>query len=629
MTTKKPYGLWDSPLTPSSMAGDLGLNDVGWAGDGQTLVWLESRGGDRVIVAERPGEASRDLTREESVGGGVGYGGGEFSVHGQTVYFARSDGRLARMSIDEGPSEPITPEFGGVASPTISPDGQWALYVHHEDDTDVIAATRTDGSQWPQKVVRGADFYMQPTWHPSGDKIAWVEWDHPNMPWDATRLLMADVAVEGGHLTVGEPEQVAGRLGERGERIAAMQPSFSPDGERLAYISDDDGWWHLHVRNLETGRTTQLTEGNVEMGGPAWVQGQRFFEWSPDGRELVARRNQRGKMDLLRVGLDGSVTEIDAVDRYDTIMQPAVSQTGRVAFVGSAPDQPGRIVSWADGESPTVRRRSADERIESDAFSQVRDVSWEAPDGQEVHGQYYPPTNPDFESTGKPPAIIMVHGGPTSQRTAAFEERSQFFATRGFAVVDVNYRGSTGYGRDYREALLGDWGVKDVQDVVSAREWLGDEGLADPDRCVVMGGSAGGYTVLRTLVTHPGTFAAGISMYGISNLFELALDTHKFEARYTDRLVGQLPDDSDIYRERSPLFHADAIEDPVAVFQGGEDKVVPQAQAEAIVESLASRGVPHEYHLYDEEGHGWRQPETVEHFYGACMEFLKKHVIFG
>jgi dipeptidyl aminopeptidase/acylaminoacyl peptidase len=408
-----------------------------------------------------------------------------------------------------------------------------------------------------------------------------------------------------------------------------MQPSFSPDGERLAYISDDDGWWHLHVRNLETGRTTQLTEGEFEMGGPAWVQGQRFFQWTPDGRELVARRNQHGTMDLLRVGLDGSVTELNALDRYDTIMQPTVSQTGRVAFVGSAPDQPARVVSWADGESPAVRRRSADERIPADAFSQVRDVSWTADGGQEVHGQYYPPTNPDFESTGKPPAIVMVHGGPTSQRTAAFEERSQFFATRGFAVIDVNYRGSTGYGRDYREALLGDWGIKDVEDVLSARQWLADQGLADPDRCVVMGSSAGGYTVLRTLCSQPGTFAGGISMYGISNLFELALDTHKFEARYGDRLLGELPEDSDVYRERSPLFHADDIKDPVAVFQGGEDKVVPQAQAEAIVDSLASRGVPHEYHLYEDEGHGWRKPETIEHFYGACVDFLRKHVIFG
>jgi dipeptidyl aminopeptidase/acylaminoacyl peptidase len=176
---------------------------------------------------------------------------------------------------------------------------------------------------------------------------------------------------------------------------------------------------------------------------------------------------------------------------------------------------------------------------------------------------------------------------------------------------------------------LGDWGIKDVEDVLSARQWLADQGLADPDRCVVMGSSAGGYTVLRTLCSQPGTFAGGISMYGISNLFELALDTHKFEARYGDRLLGELPEDSDVYRERSPLFHADDIKDPVAVFQGGEDKVVPQAQAEAIVDSLASRGVPHEYHLYEDEGHGWRKPETIEHFYGACVDFLRKHVIFG
>jgi dipeptidyl aminopeptidase/acylaminoacyl peptidase len=210
-----------------------------------------------------------------------------------------------------------------------------------------------------------------------------------------------------------------------------------------------------------------------------------------------------------------------------------------------------------------------------------------------------------------------------------WEPRSQFFATRGFAVLDVNYRGSTGYGRTYRDALKGEWGVVDVEDVVAGADWLVQEGLADPDRLVVMGGSAGGYTVLQSLVNHPGEFAAGISMYGVSNLFELSMDTHKFEQHYNDSLLGSLPEAGEIFRQRSPLFHADDIEDPVALFQGAEDQVVPRDQAESIAETLAARGVPHELEVYEGEGHGWRREETIEKFYQSVLDFLKKHVLFA
>jgi dipeptidyl aminopeptidase/acylaminoacyl peptidase len=620
-----PYGLWNSDLTPESMAGDLTLRDVGWSGDGETLVWLEERDGEGVLVARPRGDAQRDLTRELEVRGGVGYGGGAFDVHGETVYFAAADGRLYRLDLSGGRPAPITPAYGKVASPTVSPGGEWVVFVHTDGDDDVLAAVDVEGRLWPLKVASGADFYMQPSWHPDGDRLAWIEWDHPNMPWDETQLTTAVVEATEGTLEVETNSETA-----RSD-VSYLQPEYGPDGERLTYVSDRDGWWHLYSRDLETRESTQLTEGAFEVGGPAWVQGMRFYDWGPSGEHLLARRNRDGRMDLLRVGLSGEeTTAVEGLEDYTAFEQPILSEEGELALIASSSRTPSRVVTSSEGDA-RIERRSSTERVSREALSKMKPVTWTVEsDGREVevHGNYYPPTNPDHESSGAPPAILMIHGGPTSQRVATFEERNQYFATRGFAVLGVNYRGSTGYGRDYRESLYGEWGVADVEDAVAGADFLVDQGWADPDRLVIMGGSAGGYTVLQSLVHHPGTFAGGICMYGVSNLFSLSMDTHKFEQHYTDQLIGPLPEASDAYRARSPIFHADQIEDPIAIFQGAEDQVVPEEQSESIVESLRARGVPHEYHVYDDEGHGWRHPSTIEHFYESTMDFLKQYVVF-
>ncbi|QDG50866.1 S9 family peptidase [Persicimonas caeni] len=624
MKTKKPYGLWSSGLSAKAMAGDLGLKDVGWTSDG-TLVWLESRDGHGVLVAKGD-EAARDLTREQRVSGGVGYGGGEFCVHGRSVYFAASDGRLYRVGLDTGNPRALTPAHGSVASPVVSPDGDWVVYVHTDGHNDVLAAVDSAGDQWPIKLVSGDDFYMQPQWSPDGRHLAWVSWNHPNMPWDETELHVGTLKLGENGLFVIGTERVAG-----GESVSVMQPEFSPDGQKLAYLSDRDGWWHLYVHDTETGEVEQLTEGNFEVGGPAWIQGIRAYIWKPDSSGLYAIRNEKGEMDLLEVSLDGASETVSGLSEYTFLGQLAMSPDGTLGMIASSSRIPTRVVTWSPDEPARVARRSSAERLEADQLSEMEPVSWTAQSGGEsveIYGNYYPPTNPRFEADGKPPALVMIHGGPTSQRTARFEAANQFFATRGFAVLDVNYRGSTGYGREYRDALAGQWGIFDVEDAVSGANFLINGGLADAERIVIMGGSAGGYTVLQSLVSHPGTFAAGISKYGISNLFALSMETHKFESHYNDMLVGELPEASETFRERSPLFNADRIEDPVAIFQGGKDKVVPQNQAEAMVETLAARGVPHEYHIYEEEGHGWRRSETIEHFYGAVMDFLKKYVIF-
>ena len=279
--------------------------------------------------------------------------------------------------------------------------------------------------------------------------------------------------------------------------------------------------------------------------------------------------------------------------------------------------------------SPRIHRYSSTETIPQEDLSQPEPLSWTASDGKEAYGLYYPPCSGAFVGNGLPPAIVQVHGGPTSQYTIGYHGATQFFTSRGYAVLEVNYRGSTGYGREYRDALQRSWGILDVEDTVSGVRFLAESGRADPDRLVVMGGSAGGYTVLRVLTEYPGVFRAAICMYGVSDLFALAQETHKLEAHYLDGLIGKLPEASAIYRERSPIFSVERITDPIAIFQGEDDKVVPKDQSEKIVASLRSRGVPHEYHVYAGEGHGWRKTETIEAFYSDVERFLRTHVLFS
>jgi dipeptidyl aminopeptidase/acylaminoacyl peptidase len=337
-------------------------------------------------------------------------------------------------------------------------------------------------------------------------------------------------------------------------------------------------------------------------------------------------------MRLVRIDrATGETREVAAASAYLDVMQLSAAPTGdKVAFVGSGPATPPRLVVYdAATDSCEVVARVGPETMTAGELSHPRPLSWPTSKGDTCHGLYWPPASARFAAKGPPPLIVHIHGGPTSHADAGYEPLTQFLTTRGYAVLAVNYRGSTAYGRAYMLKLRKAWGDVDVQDAVSGLRYAAKEGLADPARAVIMGGSAGGYTVLQTMVTHPEAFTAGISYYGIANQFTLVADTHKFEERYNDSLLGILPDDAALYRERSPLFHAHKIKRPVAVFQGEDDKVVPKEQAESLVKALQRNGVPHVYHLYKGEGHGWRKPETIEHFFGAIDAFLRQHVIFS
>ena len=622
----RPFGLWPSPLAPGDLAAATRFRDLAWDSDGRTLVWLEGRGPRGVLVCQPPGEAPRDLNTTLLVRAQVGYGGGDFAVDRGSAYFAENSGRLYKQSLTSGPARPITPEFGSAASPTPSPDGRYLVYVHSYEGQDSLVIVDSEGQHWPQRLVTGADFYMQPAWHPKGDRLAWIEWDHPQMPWDGTRLLLGRLARRRDGLpTLGEGEIIAGDV----DTVIA-QPLFSPDGRYLVYASDQRGHSNLWLRDLDSAEMRCLSEDAFDIAGPAWIQGLRACSFSADGRTLYFIHSENSHRSAHSLDLQtGTIAPVQTLAEYSHIEQITAAPRGKgLACIAASSAVPARIVSCTTDKS-TIRARSAGESLAPADLSSPAPVSWAAPDSTTVHGLYYPPASSHFSGRGRPPLIVMIHGGPTAQVETGFEAKNQYFATRGWAVLDVDYRGSTGHGREYMKALRGNWGVTDVEDAVGGAQYLADAGLADSTRTVIMGGSAGGYTVLRALTVQPGFFRAGVCLYGISNLFTLAADTHKFEAHYLDSMLGPLPEAADLYRERSPIYAADKLRDPIAIFQGSEDKVVPPSQSEEIVASLRRRNIPHEYHLYEGEGHGWRKPETIQSFYTSCEAFLRQHVLFA
>jgi dipeptidyl aminopeptidase/acylaminoacyl peptidase len=440
------------------------------------------------------------------------------------------------------------------------------------------------------------------------------------MPWDGTRLMYA--ALEGSPPEIQAVQQLAG-----GEDIPILQPAFSGDGRYLTYVQNQGEWDQLILRDLQDGSSKTLVEG-ASILKPAWIQGVVVQVWSADNEHVYFVQTQAGVNTISKVNVKTGALEDIEMHPYTSLNQPSLSVDERLAVVAGAPSISPRVVS-KKGEKLTIHQRSTSESIPPGDLPTPYEISWTSSDGEEVFGIYSPPTSNRFEGDGLPPVIVLIHGGPTSNVSIGYNLEAAFFTSRGYAYLEVNYRGSTGYGRAYREALRGNWGHLDVIDAAGGAQALIDQRLADPNRLVIKGGSAGGYTVLNTLIRFPGLYKAGICSYGVSNLFTLAMDTHKFEERYTDSLVGPLPEAAEKFRNWSPVFHADKIKDPVAIFQGEEDKVVPPSQSEEIVKALKANGVPHEYHLYPGEGHGFRKSETRQAYYEAIERFLLQYVIFG
>jgi dipeptidyl aminopeptidase/acylaminoacyl peptidase len=598
--------------------------------EGGAVWWLEGRAteaGRVVLVRLEPGGEAVDVVPDGfNVRTAVHeYGGGAYCVHDGTAFASSfEDQRLYRIDAGGAPT-PITPAVPNrrhrFADGRITPDGRSWIGVrerHAESDSskDVVnelVALATDGSVEPVVIAAGRDFYAAPRISPDGTRLAFLAWNLPWMPWDGCELYAAELAPD---RSLGAIELVAGRDGEE----SIWQPEWSPEGD-LVFASDRSGWWNLE--RLRDGERGPLLPREAEFGYPAWSFGTRSFAFVDDGRIVCAYDS--GGVTHFAV-LDPGTGTLDALDLgLDSWGAPYVVAEGSTAVViAGAAGIPTRVarVDATTGATETLRA-SLESPVDGAYYSAPRVIEFPTEGGLTAHAFFYPPTNPDFTAPEdeRPPLIVESHGGPTGSATAAFSLSVQYWTSRGFAVVDVNYGGSTGYGRAYRERLNGAWGVVDLEDCVNAARFLVAQGEADEDRLLITGGSAGGYTTICAL-TFTDAFAAGSSYFGIADLEQFGGgETHKFELQYEHTLVGPYPERADLYKERSPINFTDRITTPMLVLQGTDDRVVPPSQAELIVSALRERGVPHAYLLYEGEGHGFRRAENIASSLEAELSF--------
>ena len=584
-----------------------------------TVWWLEGRpseNGRVVLVKAEPGYDPVDVVPAGfNVRSGVHeYGGGAYCIHAGTAFFSNfDDQRLYRVDPGATPVA-ITPAVGDrmhrYADGRITPDG--ALWIgvrerHAEsgrsaDVVNELGALPTDGSTEPRVIAAGRDFYSNPRISLDGDRLCFLAWDLPWMPWDGCELHVADLASDGGLTGV---THIAGVDGEE----SIWQPEWSPAGD-LVFASDRSGWWNLE--RIRGGERSALHAAEAEFGGPAWTFGSRSFAFLGDERIVCGYDSEgltsfglldpeKGRLERLDLGLDSWGSNVCA-------------EGSQVVVIAGSSTIPSRVVRIdVSSGSEQLLRTSVELPVSAEYFSVPRTIEFPTEGGLTAHALVYSPTNPDFEAPEgeRPPVIVMSHGGPTGNTSAIFSIEMQYWTSRGFAVVDVNYGGSTGYGRAYRERLNGEWGVVDLQDCVNAARYLVSQGEADPDRLLITGGSAGGYTTICAL-TFTDAFAAGTTYFGIADLEQFGGgETHKFELKYEHTLVGPYPERADVYRARSPIHFVNQISTPMLVLQGADDKVVPPAQAELIVGALRERGIPHAYLLFEGEGHGFRKAENI------------------
>lgn len=562
------------------------------------------------------------------------YGGGAWFLGATDAYFSNmADQRLHRLLADGSIPEPLTPEppvHGAwrFADGVETPDGQWIVcvresHVNHDgavldEAANEIVAIALDGSEPPRVEATGTDFVAAPRISPDGRWVSWIRWNHPNMPWDGTTLCAAPV-FEGCRF--GNVQVVAGN-----EHESIVGAGWASDG-RLIFSSDRSGRWNLHAwrpGDLADVAITRL--GDAEIGGPAWQFGTQAWAELDDGR-FVAVVTRRAVDALAVVDVDGDVTVID--ERFAVIGNPAVTPDGGVACVVSSTDAMPAVVELdLTGGEPTVLRGPAKVVGDTRWFSRAERLQFGVGDGIDRHAFFYPPAAPDIAGPAGalPPLVVVGHGGPTAHATPGLNLKIQYWTSRGFAVVDVNYGGSTGFGRAYRQLLNGRWGVVDVTDCIAAAEHLAAEGRVDDRRMTIRGSSAGGLTVLNALITSD-TFAAGTSLYGVTDLSALATDTHKFERRYLDNLVGPWPDAADVYQARSPIHHVDGLSCPLLVLQGTEDEIVPPSQTEAIVAAVASKGIAHGVIYFEGEQHGFRRHDSIVRSLEAELWFYGR--VFG
>ncbi|MCP5109358.1 MAG: S9 family peptidase [bacterium] len=492
-----------------------------------------------------------------------------------------------------------------------------AVRENHEVDSEavneIVAVSLTGGAV--EVLAGGNDFVSTPVLSPGGHRLAWLTWDHPNMPWDGTELWVADLNADG---KLDSPRRVAG-----GDDVSVFQPAWSPSGE-LWFAADPEGWWNLHCWDGSGAKC--MLEMQAEFGRPQWVFGMSAYGFAGDG-SVVCAYCERGEWRAGRLDpVSGTFHRLGL--QLSGIEEVAVEGENAALLGGSARAATSVIRFHLGTGAKEVLRASISISIDAGYLSEAERLEFPTRNGETAHAFFYPPRNKDFSGPEdeRPPLIVIGHGGPTAATSTSLALKIQFWTSRGFAVLDVNYRGSTGYGRAYRERLKGDWGIADVEDCVHGALYLAGQGLVDRNRLAIRGGSAGGYLALAALAFHD-VFSAGASYYGVGDLEALATDTHKFESRYLDSLIGPYPDHADVYRARSPIHHVDRLSAPVIFFQGLDDKVVPPNQAETMVAALEEKGILVAYFAFEGEQHGFRKEETLRRTLTEELAFYGK--VFG
>jgi dipeptidyl aminopeptidase/acylaminoacyl peptidase len=627
MVQKKiaPYGSWKSPITADVVAaGEVGLEQVRL--DGGDVYWIERRsqeGGRKVIVRC---SSDRHVTNITPVGFNARtrvheYGGGDYAVLGRMIIFSNfADQRLYLQRLGPEP-RPLTPAADlRYADGVINRDRK-LLFCVREDHTGQSEAINTlvsidlmEGGAG-RVLVSGNDFYSSPRLSPDGSHLAWLTWNHPNMPWDGTELWVGTLSEDGW---VREVTHVAGGVNE-----SIFQPEWSPEGT-LYFVSDRTGWWNLY--RWWNNKIEPLYPMDAEFGQPQWVFASSLYGFASE-RRIVCRYIKDGR-DHLAI-LDTVTRALDETELSFTAISQVCAAGDRVVFIGSSSTEPTSIVSLdLMTKKVEVLRRSRETDVDAGYLANPRAIEFPTESGLTAHGYFYPPQNRDYAGPAdeKPPLLIMSHGGPTSASSASLKYAIQYWTSRGIAVLDVNYGGSSGYGRLYRQRLKGKWGIVDVDDCVNGARYLVAHGDVDGNRLAIRGGSAGGYTTLCAL-TFRNVFKAGASHYGISDLEALARDTHKFESRYLDSLIGPYPERRDLYLERSPIHFTERLNCPMILFQGLEDKVVPPNQAERMVEAVRAKNLPVAYLTFEGEQHGFRKAENIKRVLEAELFFYSK--VFG
>ncbi|HIK15604.1 MAG TPA: S9 family peptidase [Leptolyngbyaceae cyanobacterium M33_DOE_097] len=618
-----PYGSWRSPITSDLIvAGTIGLGSARF--DGSNIYWTELRPtekGRNVLVRRTPDGQTLDVTPDPfNVRTRVHeYGGGSYLAHQDVVYFSNfSDQRIYRQEVGQLPT-PITPEVAWrYADGVMDATRDRLIYVREDhmgdgEAVNTLVAVPLDGSE-QTVLVSGNDFYAAPRLSPDGTQLAWITWNHPNMPWDSTELWVAEVQPDG---RLGQATLVAG-----GPEESVVQPSWSPDGV-LYFVSDRTGWWNLYRWQ---GEVEALYPMAAEFGMPQWVFGYSNYDFV-SAEEIICTYSKEGVSYLAR--LNTQTKALAPIELHYTDLGGIHVSGGQVLISAGSATEPG-ILAKLDLTTQQLEtlQRSSSLTIDADYLSVPETIAFPTEQGLTAYGFYYPPTNKDFQapSDERPPLLVKSHGGPTAATTTGFNLKIQYWTSRGFAVLDVNYGGSTGYGREYRDRLKDRWGIVDVDDCCNGAKYLVAQGKADGDRLVIDGGSAGGYTTLCAL-TFRDVFKAGASYYGVSDLEALVRDTHKFEARYLDSLIGPYPERKDLYMERSPIHSSEQLACPIIFFQGDEDKIVPPNQAEMMVNVLQAKGLPVAYVLYEGEQHGFRKAENIKRTLDGEFYFYAK--VFG